>query len=106
MRTITTEELKKNALEYYRMGKLTAQNSGKCVLRDRDGCRCAIGASLTEEEILVGQNGDTSTFSLTRRKLVDFEDREFAGNLQSKHDMWGMHVSNEEIKQEFLELLR
>jgi hypothetical protein len=103
MRTILTEELKKNALEYYQKGKLTAQNNGRCVLRDGN-CRCVIGASMTDKEISKARGRITSVVALSYLQIVQFQDVKFASNLQRKHDLWA-RSQTELAKQKFLALL-
>jgi hypothetical protein len=109
MRTITTAELKKAALTYYHLNKLTAQTTRVCTLREADGSRCAIGTVLTSEEI---ERERHSSVALDLHDvLVHFEDPDFAQTLLEAHDYWCsvQEVSSndviQEAKAEFLELL-
>ena len=110
MRTITTEELKRKAKEYYAARRLTAQNSMGCVLRE-DDCRCAIGAAMTDEEINKANDAKAPTVKLlVDNNIISFENIPFAIKLQHAHDVWCCEVNFRKDKrtkeQDFLELLK
>lgn len=111
MRTITTKELKQNALNAWKMKALTAQATAtvdrQCVLlHEATGNRCAIGVSLTCEEIEAVHDTSGTVDVLASRRVVGFEDSEHATLLQMRHDGWcATWAGREEAERRFLELL-
>ena len=95
MRTITTQELKIAAAKAYLAGKLTAQakrwQDRVCNYRGAGDSCCAIGAGLTPDEHnsiqALGLNGRPIT-ALFVKGVCEFEDYDFAGQLQNAHDRW------------------
>jgi len=95
MRTITTKELIETNLAFHAAGLLTAQSEvePRCTLVTKEGRNCAIGAVLTSNEMV-----HTFVDDLIRKKIVDFEDRVFASELQTRHDDWALSTNDEERK--------
>lgn len=89
MRIITNEKLKAAVLAYYERGMLTAQNGMNATLIDRgSGCRCAIGAAMTEAELAAADvTGVCFPSSLMEKEVVGFSDERFARRVQDLHDM-------------------
>lgn len=92
MRVITNAELISNAAKAYDEMRLTAQHpTGMClyhqVIDGRD-CGCAIGVSMTSEEIEAISEPGVMVRELVDRGIVAFEDRYFAERMQSHHDGW------------------
>lgn len=95
MRTLTNEELITNVRKAFAEGRLTAQVGGAgCVYRmevDDKSYGCAIGVSLNDEEIAKIQSTYINTCGITtlqENHVVNFENAEFARELQRKHDNW------------------
>lgn len=100
MRTITNEELRVGVLRALDAKTLQAQcvTKGflhqKCYYEDNDGCRCAIGTLLTDEEIYRIRNTthvnyqrvDSDVFRNAAQVL--FEDLKYAAAVQRAHDLW------------------
>lgn len=95
MRTISTYELRIAAAKAYAARRLTAQASNwlhrLCRYSGLNDTCCAIGAVLTPNERLIVQARGINSGPLQRlidAHIVQFEDYDFARQLQRAHDRW------------------
>jgi hypothetical protein len=97
MQTLTAKEVAKKALEFYECGKLTAQKPQqlRCMYIQPNGCRCAIGAGLSDEVIAL-LRGEKKThnhktlWNLRSSSIIDYDsyDSEMLCRMQELHDAW------------------
>ena len=92
---LTLAGVKAKAIEYYNAGKLTAQDPGiGCLYSSREmTCRCAIGASLSEEtlkEVFEAHVNYKKINSLREKKIISYSDSEHLELtfIQMAHDRW------------------
>lgn len=101
---LTLDEIKANARAFYDAGKLTAQNDGGCVYMGKNDCRCAIGASFTDETLTLvifrGCNSNESIFGLYRRDIIASSEDEKAwiSGIQDAHDAWARFPASHSLQ--------
>lgn len=97
MQKLTLEGVKAAAADWYRRGKLIAQSSKPytgCYYVREDGCRCAIGAALTDETLKLvtsSQYYNGEGIQSLRGHVVEIAElRELDAiiDLQRAHDAW------------------
>ena len=115
MRTISNTELKAAARQAYLEGRLCAQfTDGRVGDLPNGGCtyaivingktyNCAIGAALTESEI-IGTDLSYTISALEHNGIVYFQDSNFAQNLQYAHDDWAMGQKSEKDFRQLVDL--
>lgn len=104
MQKLTLEEVKAAARDYYERNMLIAQRvdpdaERTCIYQREDGCRCALGAALSDETLMtirsLGLNGK-GLFTLRANNIVSVENEEEMRAIlaiQIAHDDWA-HDSN------------
>lgn len=113
---LTLADVRRAAREYYANGKLAAQHRlPQNLFEMADGHRCAIGAALTEEVLMVAkQRAICSIVGLWAAGIVDTpkDDEHLMIQLMEWHDHWAVAESNcagrgavMAAKTRFLELL-